>query len=232
MEPEPLPIKKRSKKRNLTERKTTTLSDGALAEKSRAWHVLFTQNMASFQAFDPELDAAFLTNWINLTAELEGQETDETAVDGVTITTRQVSDKTALVLERIGSVEYFAKKAFPNRGRTLLQFGFEKLSAPFNTGIPRFVFFCYAMNKVLNDFNADLLAAGMPATLPDEYMDAVEALAQAEVNQEYQKRLRLRSTEQRIDLFNALYETCLKVHKAAQVVYYGQPVMIKQFELV
>ena len=52
------------------------------------------------------------------------------------------------------------------------------------------------------------------------------------VNQEYQKRLRLRSTEQRIDLFNALYETCLKVHKAAQVVYYGQPVMVKQFELV
>lgn len=149
----------------------------------------------------------------------------------MTVTTRQVSDKTALVLERIGSVEYFAKKAFPNRGRTLLQFGFEKLSAPFNTGIPRFVFFCYAMNKVLNDFNADLLAAGMPATLPDEYMDAVEALAQAEVNQEYQKRLRLRSTEQRIDLFNALYETCLKVHEATQVVY-GQPVMIKQFELV
>lgn len=232
MEPEPLPIKKRKRKKNLVERKNTELSDGALAEKSRAWHVLFAQNLPAFQAFDPELDATFLTNWITVTAQLEGQETDETAVDGIGVTTRVVSEKTAQVMERIGSIEYFAKKAFPNKGRTLMQFGFEKLISPFNIGIPRFVFYCYALNKVLTDFKADLLAAGMPATLPDEFMDAVESLAQAEVNQEYQKRLRIRSTEQRIEIFNTLYETCLKVNKAAQVVYYGQPIMIKQFELV
>lgn len=230
METEVLPNKKKRRKKNVVERKNTNLSDGALAEKSRAWQVLFTQNMAAFEGFDPDLNAAFLSQWRGLTVQFEEQETDETALDVVGIATRQVSHQLAAVTDLAGSLEYFAKKAFAAKGRTLMQFGFDKLTTPLSTGISRFVFYCFATNKVVKDFEAALLAAGMPAALPANFLTAVELLAAAEVDLEYQKRLRLRSTEQRIDLFNTLYDHCTKVHKAAQVVFFSQPAIKQQFD--
>ena len=231
MEPEPLPLKKRKRKKNLAERKTSEISDNQLCERSRTWQGLFLKYLTAFETFDANLNNAFALDWMAQIEALEKHPSDETFVDSQQEITDQVKQKTDVLSTLLGGIEYFVKAAYPDNGRVLMEFGFEKMTNPEQTGTARFVVNAYTLLQVLTDYEADLLAVGMPPNLKAEYETACDNLGEAEIGQEYQKRLRIRSTAQRIRLFNTLYDTYMKVHKAADVIFYRQPEVSKMFEL-
>ncbi len=231
MEPEPEPIKKKRRKKGDLARKTFELGDAELATKSRVWHSLFIDHLAQFEAFDPHLNMAFANSWLAQIDALEGTETDETFVDGQQQVTSDVKDATAPVQLRLDRVEYFVKAAYPNKPRILQEFGFDKMRNPAAMGIARFVLFGYTLLLVLEHYQAGLLTAGMPATLPAELETALDKLGELEIFQEYQKRVRIRTTTDRINKFNDLYEMHVKVSKAAHIIFYKEPVIAAQYDL-
>ena len=231
MEPEPLPLKKRKRKKAIPERKTTEVDDNNLCEKSRTWHLSFLKRLSDFETFDPAFNNAFALDWMAQIEALEKHPSDETFVDSQQEISELVKHKIEDMGTLLQSIEYYAQQAFPTNTRVLMEFGFDKMAYPAQTGTPRLAINAYALLMVLTDYEADLLSAGMPATLKAEFETACDKLGEAEIGLEYHKRLRIRSTTQRIRLFNTLFETHQKVDKAAHVIYLKQPEISKQFEL-
>ena len=231
MEPEPQPIKKRKYRKKEIQRKTFEIDDSNLRMKSDEWHILFLERLADFEAFDPTLNQSFANNWLSLIQAFGSNDSDNLLVARLEGATAQVKEKTDAVLLQLDSLEYFVKKAFPGKARILHEFGFEKMRNANTSGTARFTVNAFTMLKLIPDYEAALLAAGMPASLSSDLETATNQLAESEVEQEYHKRLRLRATGQRIDLFNELYEIYRLVNKAAHIIYRHSPAHAGLFDI-
>lgn len=227
---EPQKDKRKRKKPDLA-RKVTYLVDGELCEMSRVWQQLFINHLPQFEAFDPGLNNTFALNWLAQIEALDTHETDETFVDGLEMITKAVKDLTHSALVQLDGFEYFVKRAFVNDARILLEFGFDYLRKPTIIGSSaRFTIGGFVFVKLLNDYQPELTAAGMPPALITDFETIIGKLGEAEVQQEYTKRLRIRSTTARIKGFNTLYATHRQVAKAAAIVFINRPDIAKQFE--
>ena len=230
MEAEETPAKKKRRKKNEVTRKSRVFEDNELCTLSRTWLALFKDHLTDFETFDPHLNSAFATQWMQQIEALEGHETDETVVDGLENTTQTVKEKCEALQKLTDKVEYYVKAAFPENERVWQEFGFQKMSNLSHTSTMNFVLNGYAINLLLLDYNTELTNAGMPATLPGEYELACDKIGEQAIFQEYEKRLRIRKTTKRILLFNALLSSHQKVSKAAKVIYARQPEIAGQFE--
>lgn len=85
------------------------------------------------------------------------------------------------------------------------------------------------MLRVMQDHEPQLITAGMPATFKTDFENTSGACAEAEVEQEYTKRLRLRQTRLRVEQLNRLHTTLQKVQHAANIIYHGNEAKRKQF---
>ncbi len=72
---------------------------------------------------------------------------------------------------------------------------------------------------VANSYTAKLVAAGMPVSLPDELEELATDLAKADGQQEMLKKQQLLVTSERIELFNAIWDTLSKISSASKVLY-------------
>ena len=77
----------------------------------------------------------------------------------------------------------------------------------------------FVMKKVADDYNAQLTAVGMPASVITNLENAADNLGNKEIAQEYYKRVRLRLTGQRIEKYNSLFANCKQVDQAAESVF-------------
>lgn len=87
------------------------------------------------------------------------------------------------------------------------------------------------MLRVIDDYETELLAAGMPATFKSNFENACGACADAELEQEYTKRLRLRQTRLRIAELNRLHQYLQRIQKAAAVIFFNNETKRKELEL-
>ena len=230
MEPEIIPLKKKKTRKKELVRKNSLLDDGRLCEMSRSWLSAFKTHLPQFEAFDSGLNNAFALNWQAQINTLDSYETDETFVDGQQTITEVVTKLTQSLLLQLDGAEYYVKRAFAGNNRILLEFGFEQLRKITVIGSARFTIGCFVFTKLLKDYEAALLAAGMPPTFIATFETTTGNLGEAEVQQEYTKRLRIRSTTNRITYFNTLYDTHQIVAKAAAIVFINRPDIAKQFE--
>jgi hypothetical protein len=73
------------------------------------------------------------------------------------------------------------------------------------------------------DYNAELLAAGMPPAAPSELDTATEETAAFEIAHEKFKRTRIQRTRIRIKEMNQLFAINEEVRNAAQVIFADKP---------
>ena len=81
MESEPLPLKKRKRKKSIPERITIHVDDNNLCEKSRTWHLSFLKRLSNFETYDPVFNNAFALDWMAQIETPEKHPSDETFVD-------------------------------------------------------------------------------------------------------------------------------------------------------
>lgn len=196
-------------------------------EQSRVWQHKFVEDMALFQSKDPSLDAAFASDWLVAIETLEAFESDEVMVDYLGEKTDFVNRQRKVVLGLANELEFYVRKAFPDDERILFEFGFADLTYVANGA--RFVVNAYTMYSIMEDYLVQLQAAGMPLTFEAQLDTELSKLAEGEINQERQKRLRIRATTQRARLYNALYTYWKRVSDVARVLYYGQDVAAAHF---
>jgi len=223
-ETEPLPKKKHPKKEIF--RKTNEMDDAQLAETCETVIVFFNQHLAEFTAFDLTLNAAFALNWQQQIDNFINQDSDY-------LLSAQLQQQTVLVAQAhtqvkayVNDYKYFVSRAFTRQSRRHLEFGF---TAAQSTNVPVAYSACLTLLRVAQDYTTQLTAAGAPAALPANLQNALTQLMNAETGQEYAKRLRIRATTQRIQMFNTLYDTHQRVKRAAEIVFRNNPEVAGQF---
>ncbi|MES2621510.1 MAG: hypothetical protein V4615_11725 [Bacteroidota bacterium] len=210
-------------------RKTNDLDDAVLCEKSRVWHALFVDHLPRFTTLNPMFTMSFANNWLTKTEDFELFPSDHTKLAEVEEATALIADRTKAFLVQLTSVEYYAGMAFPGNYRIMEEFGFGRLRTLLARANGRWVVAAFVTRNIMIDYEPQLLAANMPAILPLDFNEALSALGDADVEQEYRERLRLRATTLRIANFNELFDIHRQVKKAANIIFRNEPKVKQQF---
>jgi hypothetical protein len=212
--------KKRNRKR-VFERDTSRIADGELLNKSRVWAKLLEQYLPQFQALDPLFDPAYITAWRSALDAFEALPTNEYMED--------LQGEKVAEMHLVTDLEYYVRKAFPERKRIEEEFGLHKLRTQGARRGVRDVVIGFATLQRIDYYLAQLLAAGMPAAFTTQFLDALNDYADAEVQHQYSLLESIRATNERVYAFNALYKTHRQVAMAAEAVFDGDEIKINLF---
>lgn len=193
----------------------------------RVWIQLFRDNLADFSALDPDFNAAFANNWEAANEALALFETDETQRDEIAYRTSELLKTHQPVLRLLDDLDYYTGKAFPTDPRKVDELGIKLMRRDAGSTQLKFVLWGYTALRVANDYQPQLTAAGLPLAWFTDFEAALDVCGQAELEQEYAKRQRIRKTTERVMQFNALHKTWQRVNKAAKVIYRTKPEMEK-----
>jgi len=193
----------------------------------RVWIKLFREHLADFASLDPEFNAAFANDWEAANEALALFETDETQRDEIAYRTSELLKTHQPVLRLLDDLDYYTGKAFPTDPRKVDELGIKLMRRDAGSTQLKFVLWGYTMLMVANDYQPQLTAAGLSAAWFTDFEAALNVCSEAELQQEYAKRQRIRKTTERVMQFNALHKTWQRVNKAAKVIYRTRPEMEK-----
>jgi hypothetical protein len=190
----------------------------ALIQRARTLHGHFLNNIAGFTNYNPGMDATYAAAWVTAIDDCEVHPTDETTVDQLQQYTSDVEEAHKACFAAANLLEGFVKDAFPNDTSIMEEFGFTERkmarARKFNLLI-----WMEIMKRIANDYAAELAAVGMPAGVLTNLDLRQQNAVNAELEQEYYKRIRKRLARQRLQKFNSLYRTCTRVRDAAESVF-------------
>lgn len=207
-----------------------TMEDSEFLQKARTQRGHFLNYLADFTAFDANLDAAYAADWALQIEICENHQNDETTLDQQQQYTEDLEKAKKQGFWAATDLEYYVKKAFANDTRTQKEFGFNLVAQARGRTLNQ-IMWLEVMKKVAQDYTAELTAVDMPASVITNLETAAHNIVQAEIEQEYYKRIRLRLTTQRMKKFNALYKTCKLVNSAAQIVFFDKKEEAGLFEI-
>jgi hypothetical protein len=219
---------KKGKSRNKELLRNFIGEDSKFLETSDTMHALFVEQLAEFSAFDPTLNAAFGNTWLLQIKQCRSMNSDHLKRSELLQKTTEQQKELAECLQLTNDLEYFVQKAFPQSTALWSEFGFKQRSR-ISKRASDTVFWLHTMHRVALDYETELLAAGMPATFLSQLDTKTTAMANAEREQEYAKRLRLRETRLRIMHLNRLHGYMQTVQRAAAVVYRNNAARYHQF---
>ena len=193
----------------------------------RVWIKLFREHLADFASLDPEFNAAFANDWEAANEALALFETDETQRDEIAYRTSELLKTHQPVLRLLDDLDYYTGKAFPTDPRKVDELGIKLMRRDAGSTQLKFVLWGYTALRVATDYQPQLTAAGLPLAWYTDFDTALGVCGEAELEQEYAKRQRIRKTTERVMQFNALHKTWQRVNKAAKVIYRTRPEMEK-----
>lgn len=218
-----------TKRKRIRER-LYSMEDAVFYERSRTLAELFKRNVAAFTAFDFNLDMAYHAEWLAQILICEKHETDESANDELQQRTADMEEARKACFVAANGLMYYVEKAFPDNARIMQEFGFTERKNVRNKSLSTVVWIIVMM-VIADDYNTELTAAGMPASVITDLDNAQLALVPKEIQQEVWKRKIVRLQRQRIEQVNTLYGYYQRVHRAAQVVFRKDEEVRKVFNL-
>lgn len=220
--------KKGRKKRELI-RISTAYTDGELCNKCRVWAQFLEEHLAAFQALDSMYDMAFIAAWRGEIDALEGISTNEQCEDMQLIKRDALEEKRQAFFDLLSDLEYYIVKSFPKGENKAEEFGLHKLRTKSAKRGIRDVVIGYATLIVVDFYNAELLAGGMPPTFPAQLDAALGDYAEAEVLHQHSLLDSIRITNNRMKAFNTLYARHRLVATAAEAVFGSDEIKINLF---
>ncbi len=217
-------------KRKATRERLYSMEDAVFYERSRTLAELFKHKLPAFTAFDFNLNMAYHDAWVAQAELCEAHETDETANYELQQRTADMEEARKACFVAANGLQYYVEKAFPDNARIMQEFGFTERKQIRAKSLST-IMWMVVMMAVADDYNTELTAAGMPASIITDLDNAQLALFPAEFKQERFKRTIIRLQRERIEKVNKLYGFYQRVHKAAQVVFGDNEVVRAQFNL-
>ncbi|MBK8658624.1 MAG: hypothetical protein IPN22_07055 [Bacteroidetes bacterium] len=227
---EPPKAKKKPRRRAIA-RVTSAVTDGELAQISRVWARIMEDDLPKFQALDPNFNAAFLVQWRQDAENIESITTNSIMEALQQVKQQELQQACKAFFACVNDLEFYVKKAFSQQPYMADEFGLHKLRTQDAKRGVREVVLGYACLKSVLHYLAELTAAGMPATFPAQMEAALSQFTDAEVAHQYSLLESLRVTNRRIEAFNALFAKHQLVLSAAEVVFNGDDIKIKQYRL-
>jgi hypothetical protein len=195
--------------------------DSLLLQRSRTLHGHFLNHLAAFTAFAPYVDAVWAAQWLAQINDCEQHPTDETTLDQQQQYTDDLEQARKEGFQAANDLEFWVKKAFPGDDYILEEFGFNERKKARAHTLNQLIWLD-TMKRIANDYLTELTAAGMPPAILTNLDTKQQNAVNAELAQEYYKRIRKRLARQRLQKFNALYKYCTTVRNAAQAVFCNQ----------
>ncbi len=181
-------------------------------------------DLDDFTAFDPDLGTTKRDAMAELIQWVLNEGGDNMNVSQLSDTTETVMNEMKNARVMYNQLRYWVVKAFPNRKAIQRQFGvgrFGKLA----DSQEAMVTFLSALAQTIQEFRADLEAAGAPAALLDSVAPQAQTLLQANNAQEKKKGSRTVDTEERVRRLNELHQHTKDYNNAAEFVFYDSPAM-------
>ena len=194
------------------------VSDVVLQEFAGEEIVYLEDDLQDFTDYDPDLNAELLALLDSTYKSTQSFGTDETQLGIVSQLTEEVSVEFENCKSIAKDVRYFAKKKFGHSPAILKQFGFNSYTR-IRKNQPKMVSYMFELAKVAENYKTDLLAAGLKQTTLDKIKPAATALEGSNIDQETGKGGRSLSAEDRIKLFNSLYDILHKFSDAAKIIF-------------
>lgn len=205
------------------------MSDATMCQQSRVKRQLFINNKSDFTDFDPDFDGSFDADWLTFIENAEAVQTDETRDDVLQQETQDVLEAMRAARKKIVEVEFFAKKAFPDKPLKLDEFGFGNVTALANTQATMVTFLTNLYNLVNVKYNAEFLAVNYLQTKIDEILAIKDLLANENTEQDTFAQTSSQDTAARIDTLNKAFEFWQKVNAASKAIYYDDPIKLNLF---
>jgi hypothetical protein len=213
-QPEPKKYKRRKK-----QERHFAGNDADYIQHSRVKLKHFAENMPQFTGFDTQFSPIFLAQWQSQIEQCEALPNHETTQDELTQHAFLRNDALTILLEKIKTIEYYAQKAYKDEPEALYELGFHKIKRPDQYTLD-FIIHCLAIHQLAEeDYNAELLAAGMPPAAITELETAITEVARHEINHEKFKIIIMRRTRLRIKAMNQLHAINETVKSAAAVIF-------------
>ncbi len=204
-------------------RKGLYLEDSVFAEKQRTFRAHYLSHLSDFTAFDANLTNGYAADWLLGIEAFEAHPTDEVMQDDIAIATEELMEKRSTCWRAMSDLEYYVKRAFPDNKGKLREFGFPRTTTERDRSVIRLVLNVFTMLRVANHYNTELTAAGLPPVVITNLETFGRKLADAEIEQEFRKRMRIGAAETRTTLYNTVFKIYARVRDAAKVIYYKKP---------
>ena len=192
--------------------------DATMRQDMRTMHGHYLTNAAAFQAFNPEFDAAFGSDWLAALA------TADTTPDH-TVRLGELKEDTAevdTVMERAQratqAVFYYVGRAFPHNAGRLATYGRSRYDAARDNHDKMRTLLQTAFTAATSD-HAALAAKGYTAAQLAELGSLVQELAITNTTQEMTKGTNTEGTEHYITTQNLAYGYGQEVSAAAKVLF-------------
>lgn len=199
-------------------------SDEFMVERSDTIQQLFSDNLAPFTLFDPELDAAFATAWQTAIDNAVAAESAETVDDQM----QQLTDAVLVAMnngrKKYVEVGYYFKLAFPKNRAVMKEMGADDYVKARNRQM-RLVMFLENLHLKAEKYKTQLIAKGYTQLKIDAIDTLRQALQAANKAQNAYAKGRPVLTQDRENILNACYSFTDRVCEAANSVFYDDEVM-------
>jgi hypothetical protein len=198
-------------------------TDAAFIQSHNVLRKHFLNYLPAFITFDSSFGNPFAADWLLLIEECEGLPVDETHLGEQEGISDIVKDAVLRLIAKVAELEFFVHKAFPGDDDLHYEFQFNKVSRLDQYDV-NFIVNCLVIRLlVINFYETDLLAVGMPPTFLAEYEALCEQTASTEMLHKLSLRIRIHRARVRVKTLNRLYKTGELVKKAAKVIFKTKP---------
>ncbi|MGF7140026.1 hypothetical protein [Roseimarinus sediminis] len=196
-----------------------------LTSQAQAVLPQFKADMELFSAFDPNLNQDYAAEFeTELNAAMnDNSESAHTAE--INLETEIIQTLRVQAGEKYQHLLYFVHKAIGDTKGINKTFGlhmYQKAVVREKVMIPLLTQAIAAIDT--EDYRTQLLAGGMPESLPAELQQLSQDLVQHDNKQEMLKKQRLLVTEERIALFNSIWSKLKDLNRASKIIFKGNVV--------
>lgn len=204
--------------------------DTTLLQAAKAMRQQFMAYQATFVAFDTDLASPFEDTWQDTIDQCEDLLNDETVRDQLQQLTSQVKAAMKACHNKFMDTKYFIRKAYPENAGKWKAYGFDRFLVDTRKQLGMIEFMKVLHARATEDA-AELNAVGYDNAAIAEIETLLQALVNADLEQEAFKGARGVSTAERKQAFNDLWRVLQTVNRVSRSVYRNDLTKKKLFQL-
>lgn len=199
-------------------RRAFSITDAEMFEAQKTKRGFFIEDQAEFENFDTDFKTPFEADWLTAIDNAETILQDETLTDQLTQLTNAVEKEMRNCRDKFQDSKYFIEKTFPDNVPVWNEFGYNNYDDARRYQI-KMIQFMKNFSLVATKYKTLLIAKGYTQPKIDEIETFRAALDTANQNQELFKGNQPVSTQERINVYNELWDILVKVCTAGKRIF-------------
>ncbi|GET27021.1 hypothetical protein [Prolixibacter sp. NT017] len=200
--------------------------------KAQAVQPQFSNDQPAFVSFDPVFTPEFGTELKNETDQALADDSEEKQQSEIELRTNKLKVLRLQAANAYKRLLYFVHSAFGETKAVDSAFGRPRYSKARRSEKEMIPMLNQAVTAARSgQFNAGLTAKGMSEDLLTELEDLANQLIETDNEQEMLKKQQLIVTDERIKLYNSIWDKLVKINSAAKILFPDDPARLAIYQL-